>query len=171
MNEDVLARAASILKSEPSVFLSVEELWQRLREEGLAQETTLTAFEGALANDERFEFLDTPDPRDHADVSPTSSALAQALERSLAGLDSQGSRHVKLSQREMSVESIFAGLSHSLQEMNQALQSTWESRPDDDQETEDRLLEIMAAGQRLEKEVDDLVKRHQEEKGSPLEDE
>ena len=64
---------------------------------------------------------------------------------------------IKLASREMTVEAIFEGMLRSLTRMNQALQSAWETRPSEDQETEDQLLEILAAGQRLECEIETLV--------------
>jgi hypothetical protein len=54
-------------------------------------------------------------------------------------------------------DDIFEGMLRSLARMNQALQNAWEARPPEDQETEDQLLEILDAGQRLEHEIQNLA--------------
>jgi hypothetical protein len=41
--------------------------------------------------------------------------------------------------------------------LNNALENAWQARPEDDQETEDQLLEILAAGQKLERELQELL--------------
>ncbi|MCK4315131.1 MAG: hypothetical protein KAX24_05110, partial [Anaerolineae bacterium] len=61
----------------------------------------------------------------------------------------------------MAAEDIFAAMARSLARMNEALQGAWETRPEDDQETEDQLLDILAAGQKLEQGIQGLVERQE----------
>ena len=69
----------------------------------------------------------------------------------------------KLVSREMTAEDVFAAMARSLSRMNQALQGAWETRPEGDQEIEDQLLNILAAGQKLDREIQELVEQHKQE--------
>jgi hypothetical protein len=43
--------------------------------------------------------------------------------------------------------------------MNEALQNAWETRPGDDPELEVQLLDILASGQKLEREISALIEQ------------
>ena len=91
----------------------------------------------------------------------TESALSpesqEEREREMETLGFFGGPRIKLADREMTEDDIFTGLHNSLKRMNDALQNAWETRPAGDQETEDQLLEILAAGQKLEREIQELL--------------
>jgi hypothetical protein len=56
-------------------------------------------------------------------------------------------------------------MARSLTRMNEALQGAWEARPKGDQETEDQLLDILAAGQKLDREIQGLIEQQQKQSG------
>ena len=152
MDEQLLSRTIEILKNAPDFFVPVKKLWLMLQEEGLAIDLDLPSFYNTLLRDEQFEFTPGLDFKKEFDVEFVNEIEA-------LGLDS-GPR-VKLASREMTAEDIFAGLAQSLTRMNKALQNAWDSRPEQDQETEDQLLEILAAGQKLEREGQGLIEGHE----------
>ncbi|MBE9506932.1 MAG: hypothetical protein IMY86_02695 [Chloroflexi bacterium] len=47
--------------------------------------------------------------------------------------------------------------------MNESLQGAWETRPEGDQETEDQMLDILAAGQKLEREIQELIEQYEQD--------
>ena len=116
----------------------------------------LEQFRLLLEADERFEF--TPSI-DHTEGLVDDPASALEIEQEMETLGFYSGPKVKLISRTLTPEDIFAGMANSLTRMNQALQNAWEARPEDDQATEDQLLEILAAGQKLEREIQDLVER------------
>jgi uncharacterized Ntn-hydrolase superfamily protein len=63
----------------------------------------------------------------------------------------------------MSAEAVFDAMARSLTRMNEALQGAWETRPEADPELEGQLLDILAAGQKLEREVHELIDQQQEQ--------
>ena len=70
---------------------------------------------------------------------------------------------VKLVSREMTADVVFDAMARSLIRMNEALQGAWETRPEGDPELEGQLLDILAAGQKLEREVHELVDQQPEQ--------
>jgi hypothetical protein len=111
-------------------------------------------FQRLVQKDARFEVAPGVDPEERGE-----SELTEEME----SLGFYSGPRVKLASREMTAQDIFAGMTRSLERMNQALQSAWEARPVEDQETEDQLLEILAAGQQLEHEIRNLVVPDQSE--------
>ena len=63
----------------------------------------------------------------------------------------------------MTAEDVFAAMAHSLERMNEALRGAWDTRPEGDQEVEDQLLDILAAGQKLEREIHGLMDQKRKE--------
>jgi hypothetical protein len=47
--------------------------------------------------------------------------------------------------------------------MNEPLQHAWEARPEADQETEDQMLEIMALGQKPDRELCEIIAQQDKE--------
>lgn len=157
MNSQILARMTEILETDPGFFVPIKKLWLLLQPAGL--EIDLEEFQRWLQEDKRFEVTPGEDHRKGLADDPK-------ITKEMEELGFYSGPRVKLASREMSVEDIFAGMTRSLKRMNQALQSAWEARPPEDQETEDQLLEILAAGQRLEQEIQKLVDQ-QDQLGSP----
>jgi hypothetical protein len=137
MDRRIISRITEILETDPDFFVPIKKLWLLLQDEGLSLD--LEEFQRMLQKDARFEFAPGVDHKKGSETSPYS-----------------GTR-IKLVSREMTAKDIFEGMTRSLTRINQALQNAWETRPTDDQETEDQLLEILAAGQHLEREIQELI--------------
>lgn len=148
MDDRALARAVELLETTPDCFVPLEELWLTLQEEGLAPDTDLDAFRAALLADERFEFVSEAGP--HEAGVETTTRMAEEYQTT----------HVKLASREMTPQDIFTAMARSLARMNAALQDAWAARPEGDQDTEDQMLELLAAGQALEREIHGLIESH-----------
>lgn len=156
MDNPTMARLIEILETDPDFFVPVKKLWQMLQKEGLAQAIDMEQFQSFLEADERFEFTTSID---HTEGLVDDSASAVEIEQEMETLGFYSGPKVKLISRILTPEDIFAGMANSLTRMNQALQNAWEARPENDQTTEDQLLEILAAGQKLEREIHELVDR------------
>jgi hypothetical protein len=148
MDSKILTRMTDLLQTDPDFFVPVKKLWLMLQAEGL--ELDLEEFQQLLQEDERFEMTPGEDHREGFETDPK-------LIKEMENLGIYTGSKIKLASREMTAEDIFTGMTRSLNRMNQALQNAWEARPPEDQETEDQLLEILAAGQRLEQEIQRLV--------------
>ncbi|MBN1811025.1 MAG: hypothetical protein JXA14_04235 [Anaerolineae bacterium] len=148
MDSQILARMTALLETDSDFFVPIKKLWLILQTEGL--ELDLEEFQRLLQKDERFEVALGEDHKKGFEADPK-------FTKEMEDLGFYSGPRVKLASREMTAEDIFAGMTRSLNRMNQALQSAWEARPVEDQETEDQLLEILAAGQRLEREIQRLV--------------
>jgi hypothetical protein len=148
MDSKILTRMTDLLQTDPDFFVPVKKLWLMLQAEGL--ELNLEEFQQLLQEDERFEMTPGENRREGFEADPK-------LIKEMENLDIYTGPKVKLASREMTAEDIFTGMTRSLNRMNQALQNAWEARPPEDQETEDQLLEILATGQRLEREIQRLV--------------
>lgn len=148
MDSQFLDRMIEILETDPDFYVPIRKLWLILQSEGL--ELNQEDFQQKIQKDKRFEIEPGVEPNAGLDTDPTVATEMESL-----GFYS-GPR-VKLAARAMTAKDIFAGMTRSLNQMNQALQSAWETRPSEDQETEDQLLAILASGQRLEREIQSLV--------------
>ena len=117
-------------------------------------------FHRMLTDDERFEF--TPGVDHTTEGFEDNPELAEEMEREMESLGFYSGPRAKLVSREMTAEDVFAAMSRSLTRMNEALQGAWETRPEDDQETEDQLLDILAAGQKFGREIRDIIERQEQ---------
>jgi hypothetical protein len=159
MDDLVTTRIIEELEADPDFYVPVKKLWLMVQGEGLAQDVELEDFHRMLADDERFEFTPGVDHREKLD---TEDEIAEEMEHELEALGFYSGPRVKLVSREMTAEDVFAAMARSLARMNEALQGAWETRPEDDQAVEDQLLDILAAGQKLEREIKDLIDQHEE---------
>jgi hypothetical protein len=159
MNERVIAHTIEILETDPDFFVPIKKLWLMLQGEGLALDIELADFHHMLADDERFEF--TPGV-DHKEGFEDDIEFAEEMEREMETLGFFSGPRVKLVSREMTAEDVFAAMARSLARMNEALQGAWETRPEGSQDIEDQLLDILAAGQKLEREIHELIEQHEE---------
>ena len=160
MDDPITTRAIEILETEPDFFVPVKKLWLMLQGEELALDTELEAFYRMLVDDGRFEFMPDMDDTEEAEDDPE---FALEMEREMEALGFYGGPRVKLISREMTAEDVFAAMARSLTRMNEALQGAWETRPEEDQEIEDQLLDILAAGKKLEREIQELFDQQTEE--------
>jgi hypothetical protein len=162
MDRHIVSRITNILENDPDFFVPIKKLWLELQTEGY--DINLEELQHVLLAYNQFEV--TPDV-DHPGFQGNPE-LADETEHEMEALGFYSGPRVKLVSREMTVEDIFAGMTRSLTRMNQALQSAWETRPTDDQATEDQLLEILAAGQRLEREIQTLVDQRDQDKAKKI---
>jgi hypothetical protein len=160
MNNRMVSRVVEILETAPDFFMPVKKLWLRLQEEGLAQTIELEDFHRMLLSDERFEFTPGVDYKEGIEDTPE---LTQEMEPEMEALGFYSGPRVKLASREMTPEDVFAAMARNLAQMNAALQGAWETRPEDNQDVEDQLLDILAAGQRLEREFQTLIEQQKEQ--------
>jgi hypothetical protein len=154
MHERTLKRAIEILESDPDFYVPVKKLWLTLQTEGLEVAPELEDFGKQLHTDPRFEFAPG---MSLGTESVLSLEFREEREREMETLGFFSGPRIKLVAREMTEDDILTGLNNSLRRMNDALQNAWETRPVGDQATEDQLLEILAAGQKLEREIQELL--------------
>ncbi|MFQ6101324.1 MAG: hypothetical protein ACE5OS_08840 [Anaerolineae bacterium] len=159
MDDRIITQTIEILETDPDFYVPVKKLWLMLQGKGLALDVELEDFHRMLTDDERFEF--TPGV-DHTEGFEDDPELAEEMEREMESLGFYSGPRVKLVSREMTAEDVFAAMSRSLARMNEALQGAWETRPEDDQEIEDQLIDILAAGQKLEREIQDIIEQQEE---------
>jgi hypothetical protein len=160
MDNHIMTRIIEILETDPGFFVPVKKLWLMLQGEGLALDIALEDFHSMLAADERFEFTPGADYTEEYEEDPE---VAKDMEREMEALGFYSGPRVKLASRDMAAEDVFAAMTRSLTRMNEALQGAWETRPEGDQEIEDQLLDILAAGQKLEREIRDLIDQQTEQ--------
>ncbi|MCS7284052.1 MAG: hypothetical protein RMK65_12770 [Anaerolineae bacterium] len=156
-------RLIEILETDPDFYVPIKKLWLMLQAEGLPLDMDLEKFQAWLEADDRFEIEDLDDSL------PGDPEEAAELERELEEMGFFGWPRVKLASREMTAEDIFAGLLRSLERMNWALRGAWETRPTGDREMEAQLLDALALGEELEREVRELIEeRRQEQSEAPV---
>ncbi len=158
-SERIIARVIEILETDPEFFVPVKKLWLMLQGEGLALDVELDDFHRMLREDDRFEF--TPGVVHKARFEDVADH-PEEMEQEMEALGFYSGPRVKLVSREMTAEDVFAGMVRSLEQMNKALQGAWDTRPRDDQELEDQLLDMLATGQKLEREIKELIDQYEE---------
>jgi len=158
MDDRTIARAIEILETDPDFYVPVKKLWLMCQGEGLGLDLELDDLHQVFVDDERFEF--TPGV-DHTESFEDDPEFAAEMEREMEALGFYSGPRVKLVSREMTAEDVFAAMTRNLTRMNEALQGAWETRPEGDQETEDQLLDILATGQKLVREIQELIEQHE----------
>jgi signal transduction histidine kinase len=166
MDNRAITRVIEILETDDEFFVPLKKLWQILQKEGLVDDD-LEGFHNALQADDRFEFTSGVSHRERFEIAG-GQEYAEEMEQEMEALGFYGGPRVKLVSRALSVEDVFAAMARNLIRMNEALQGAWETRPGDDPELEGQLLDILAAGQKLEREISALIE--QERQDSQAED-
>ena len=162
MDNRTITRVIEVLETDPDFFVPVKKLWLMLQGEGLALDVELEDFYHMLLDDERFELTPGVDHKEGFEDDPE---FAEEMEREMEALGFYTGPRVKLISREMTAENVFAAMARSLARMNDALQGAWDTRPEGDQDLEDQLLDILAAGQKLEREIHGLIEQYEQEQG------
>ena len=157
MDNRAISRVIEILETDDEFFVPLKELWLILKREGLA-DNDLEDLHSALQADERFEFTSGVNHRERLGAVG-GQEYAEELEQEMEALGFYGGPRVKLVSRNPSPEDVFAAMARNLIRMNEALQSAWETRPEDDPELESQLLDILASGQKLEREISTLIEQ------------
>lgn len=148
MDKHTLRRAAEILEAEPALYLAVDELWERLRQEGLLVDSTPDDLQRQLESDSRFEFTQGP-------VLPGMSP--EESRQTLRALDLFSGPSVKLASRPVTLDAVLDGLAHSLSQLEAALQRAWEGRPPEDAQAEQVLRHAMERTDALRAEVERVI--------------
>ena len=154
MDSSTIQRIIEITRTDPDFYVPVKKLWLMLQGEGLAIDMEMEDLHRMLANDKRFEFTDGID---HTLGFEDDPEFREEIDREMEALGFYGGPRVRLVSREMTAEDVFAALTRSVTRMNEALQGAWDTRPEEDTELDDQLLDILAAGQKLEREIQKLV--------------
>ena len=161
MDNRAFTRAIEILETDDEFFVPLKKLWLILQNEGLVDDD-LKGFQNTLQADERFEFTSGVNHRERLD-GVGGQEYADEMEQEMETLGFYGGPRVKLVSRDLSPEDVFSAMARNLIRMNKALQSAWEMRPGDDTELEDQLLDILAAGQKLEREISTLIEQQKQD--------
>ncbi|MEW6568076.1 MAG: hypothetical protein AB1449_07905 [Chloroflexota bacterium] len=151
MDERTLARTVEILQGEPAPYLAVDQLWERLRQEGLLAETSLEDFQRQLASDPRFEFTQGP-------ILPGMSP--EESRQTLRALDLVSGPSVKLASRPVTLDALLDGLAHSLHQLEAALEHAWQTRPPGDAQAEQVLRQAMERADVLRSGIERVIAAH-----------
>lgn len=157
MTKSPVEWAAEVLGSGEDILVPVKKLWLDMQSQGIGAGLSVEAFTAMLEADERFELLEGVD---HGDGDEEERLYMEEL-----GFYS-GPR-VKLVSRELTGEYIARMLRKSTQNMLEALEGAWETRPVGDVEAEQQLLEILTMAQRLKHEVDRALEEASGEREQP----
>jgi hypothetical protein len=144
MIDPITNRVIQALTESEHLLVPIEELYKNLRDEGLLSLTSEEAFEQLIVTDDRFEVYES---LGHSDLfHPTIQAELRARGLLTGPL-------VMLRERGASTEQIMLDVLLHLQEMNQALETAWQLRPEGNDEIEAELLNLLMMGDMLEREI------------------
>lgn len=155
MYERCLDEAERILASDKDVIIAVKKLWTEVTQAGGRQRFEVPGFpdfSAMLEGDPRFEFLPfhkslTEDLEDPAPIDDSPD------EREMEQLGFFSGDRVKLRSVKLSPQLLGTIIRSKVDRTMNALTKAWDMRPEGDRETEDRLLEILAKTQKLQREV------------------
>ena len=165
MYERCLNEAERILASEKDVIVAVKKVWIEVSREAERQGFEIpqfSDFSAMLEGDARFEFLASHESVTEDLEDPVEEESPQEMEQ----LGFFSGDRVKLRTVDLTPGLLGSIIRSKVDRTMSALTKAWELRPDGDQETEDKLLEILARTQKLQKEVS---KTFSEEKMAELE--
>jgi hypothetical protein len=144
MNDPITNRIARILDASDHVLMPLEELYDRLANEGMMAWMTPELLEDLLISDDRFEVYEGLADSDL--FNPMIQAELQA--RGLLG-----GPLVMLRSKGTSTEEVMLDMLLHLQEMNTALETAWKLRPQNNPDIEAELLNLLMMGDMLEREI------------------
>ena len=153
MYERCLDEAERILASEKDVIVAVKKVWMEVSREAKQQGfevPAFTDFSAMLEGDPRFEFLSRHQSvtEDLEDPLPEEESPVEMEQMGFFSGD-----RVKLRNVDLTPTRLGSIIRSKVDRTMSALTKAWELRPEGDQEAEDRLLEILARTQKLQKEV------------------
>jgi hypothetical protein len=144
MIDPITNRIIQLLSESEHLLVPIEELYHILRDEGLLSLTSEDNFEQLIVTDDRFEVYESLGHSDLFHPSVQAELRARGL---LTG------PLVMLRERGASTEQIMHDVLLHLQEMNQALETAWQLRPEGNDEIEAELLNLLMMGDMLEREI------------------
>jgi hypothetical protein len=153
--ERCLNEAERILAADKDVIVAVKKVWIEVSREAKAQafeNPTLPDFTAMLEGDPRFEVLPA-----HAnlqdDLDDPHAGAGSEEESELEQLGFFSGDRVKLRNVELTPQLLGTIIRTKVDRTMTALTKAWDLRPEGDQDTEDRLMEILAKTQKLQKDV------------------
>ncbi|MDF1514071.1 MAG: hypothetical protein P1S60_09700 [Anaerolineae bacterium] len=144
MTDPITSRILQFLSESDHLLVPIEELYNSLRDEGMLSVTSEENFEQLIVSDDRFEIYES---LGHSDLFHPS---VQAELRSRGLLTGP---LVMLRERGSDTEQIMHDVLLHLKEMNQALETAWQLRPEGNDEIENELLNLLMMGDILEREI------------------
>ncbi|HWP82686.1 MAG TPA: hypothetical protein VNN76_08530 [Bacteroidota bacterium] len=155
MYERCLNEAERILAMDKDVIVPVKKVWQEVVKQGKGQGfevPSLADFETMLEADPRFEFM--PSQRELFEEEDGLSEEERAEEEAeMERLGFYSGDRIKLKRVELTPELLGGIIRRKVDRTMEALTKAWEMRPQDDKDTEDQLLDILARTQKLQREV------------------
>lgn len=155
MYERCLNEAERILASHKDVIVPVKKIWTEVQKEGKRQgfeALALVDFTAMLEGDPRFEFIAShKSVTEDLEDERTGEDPAQQAEMEQLGFFS-GDR-VKLRRVALTPTMLGEIIRTKVDRTMDALTKAWDARPEGDQDTEDKLLEILSKTQKLQREV------------------
>jgi hypothetical protein len=144
MTDPITSRVIQILSESSHILVPLDELYDRLANEGLMVWMTPELLEQFLVSDDRFEIYEGLADSELFDPMVQSELQTRGL---------LGGPLVMLQERATSSEEVMMDMLLHLQEMNTALETAWQLRPDDNPEVEAELLNLLMMGDMLEREI------------------
>lgn len=144
MIDPITSRIIQLLTESDHLLVPIEGLYLSLRDEGLLSLTTEETFEQLIVTDERFEVYES---LGHSDL------FHPAVQAELRARGLLTGPLVMLRETGASPEKIMLDVLLHLQEMNHALETAWQLRPDGNDEIEKELLNLLMMGDMLEREI------------------
>jgi hypothetical protein len=144
MTDPITQRVTQILSESTHVLVPLDDLYDRLAGEGLMVWMTEELLEQFLISDSRFEVYEGLADSDLFDPMVQAELQARGL---LSG------PLVMLRERASSTEDVLVDMLLHLEEMNTALETAWQLRPEGDPEVEAELLNLLMMGDMLEREI------------------
>ncbi len=144
MNDPITDHISQILNEADHVLVPLEELHEQLTHEGLMTWMTLELLEQLLSEDDRFEIYEGL--ADSELFNPVVQIELQARGLLSGPL-------VMVRERVSSTEEVMLDMLLHLQEMNKALETAWQLRPEDNPEVDAEILNLLMMGDMLEREI------------------
>ena len=149
MIDPITSRIIRFLTESEHLLVPIEELYHSLQSEGLLALTSEETFEQLIVTDERFEVYES---LGHSDL------FHPAIQAELRSRGLITGPLVMLQARGASSEQIMLDVLQHLEEMNQALETAWQLRPEGNNEIEAELLNLLMMGDMLEREIRHAIK-------------
>ena len=144
MTDPITKRVTQILSESDHILVPLDELYDRLANEGLMIWMTPELLEQFLMSDDTFEIYEG---------LADSELFNPMVQSELQTRGLLGGPLVMLQERATSGDEVLMDMLLHLQEMNTALETAWQLRPEDNPEIEAELLNLLMMGDMLEREI------------------
>ncbi|MCU0519805.1 MAG: hypothetical protein MUF84_03800 [Anaerolineae bacterium] len=144
MTDPITKRVTQILSESEHILVPLDELYDRLANEGLMVWMTPELLEQFLMSDDTFEIYEGLADSDLFNPMVQSELQTRGL---------LGGPLVMLQERATSGDEVLMDMLLHLQEMNTALETAWQLRPENNPDIEAELLNLLMMGDMLEREI------------------